>query len=593
MLIIIDTDYNLLNNAKILINEFYNTINKKHMVIILFNSNCEILYKKGEFESETIDSKFSLGERLISGEKYDCEMLREVLNIKEPVKTKVEPLRGLVGLAVPIINKEGDIIGIIGVFCPETIYTEEIFGAIKIISKSISKESAYRTLEQQISQQSKYEKAIVESISDGFMTVDKRGVITYLNRKGFEILGVTKDVIGKNLREITDFEPELFDVLKTGKGWVDKEFIIDMKGKKNLHLVKTAIPVFDDRGNVLGVIDTFKEIKKVRNLVNKMTGAKASFTFKDIVYKSKAMHEIIKFAKKVAASDSSILIQGESGTGKELFAHAIHDFSPRRNGPFVTIDCSTIPHDLVESELFGYVEGAFTGARRGGRPGKFEMANCGTIFLDEIGEMSPDVQKKFLRVLQTHTVTRLGDHVPIPIDIRVIAATNRNLEKEVEEKNFRDDLFYRLNVINIHIPPLRKRKDDIIPTAEYFIKKIGKRIGKENIILAEETKVHLMNYSWPGNVRELKNIIERALNLVEGNVILPDLLPNKILNYKNKSVCKNSYEDNSYNSLEEFEKEKIISTLKLFNGNKKKTAEVLGIARSTLYEKIKKYDLDK
>jgi transcriptional regulator with PAS, ATPase and Fis domain len=219
------------------------------------------------------------------------------------------------------------------------------------------------------------EKKVYEMISDGVMMVDRHGIIRYMNKAGFEILGVSQDAIGKPLTEITRFKPELYDVLTTGIGWVDKEFILDMKNKKSLHLVKSAIPLFDENNNIIGVLDTFREINNVRNTINKMTGARSKFTFEDIKYRSSLMQKQVELAKKIAASDSVVLIQGESGTGKELFAHAIHGYSSRKDGPFITLDCATIPHDLVESELFGYVEGAFTGARRGGRPGKFEMAH--------------------------------------------------------------------------------------------------------------------------------------------------------------------------------------------------------------------------
>ncbi len=441
------------------------------------------------------------------------------------------------------------------------------------------------------------EKKVYEMISDGVMMVDRHGIIRYMNKAGFEILGVSQDAIGKPLTEITRFKPELYDVLTTGIGWVDKEFILDMKNKKSLHLVKSAIPLFDENNNIIGVLDTFREINNVRNTINKMTGARSKFTFEDIKYRSSLMQKQVELAKKIAASDSVVLIQGESGTGKELFAHAIHGYSSRKDGPFITLDCATIPHDLVESELFGYVEGAFTGARRGGRPGKFEMAHNGTIFLDEVSEMTPLVQKKFLRVLQSFSVIRIGDSRPIPVDIRVIAATNKNLEKEVKEKSFREDLYYRLNVINIQIPPLRDRTEDIMPLAEHFIGDISRKLGKKNIVLSEQAKRLMLNYTWPGNVRELKNTIERALNIMENHVITPDLLPPKIQNYHAQKEDQDNRSvhpvKTAIKSLNDIEKNEIVMALNRFNGNKTLAAASLGIARSTLYEKIKKYNINR
>lgn len=593
-MVMFETDFNLHNSLKQLIKEFMETIPTKAMIMYLLNSNYKVIYKHGELKG--FDIAFNFGECLAT-KRFNGVDLSGVLRCKTQTKEVfVHDNRRYVLAVASVLSTDGKLAAIIMCICRETEYSEEIFGAMKIMSKTVIKE----VIDIQKRLLNNYEQAIIKTISDGFMAVDKDGIIRFLNDKAFEILGVGPEAIGKNLREITEFEPELFEVLKTGKGWIDKEFIIDMKSKKNIHLLKTAIPVLDESGKVAAVIDTFREIKSVRNLVNKMTGARACFTFDDIIYKSAAMDEVVKFARKIAKSESSVLIQGESGTGKELFAHAIHNSSNRRCGPFITIDCSTIPHDLVESELFGYVEGAFTGARRGGRPGKFELANGGTIFLDEIGEMSPEIQKKFLRVLQNRTVTRIGDHVPIPIDIRVIAATNRNLEEEVKERNFREDLFYRLNVINLHIPPLRERKEDIIPTALYFVSKIGEKTGKADAIIDEGTQKYLMNYSWPGNVRELKNVIERGLNIMEGKCLKPEHLPKRITEHaeENSRVGinlvnqKGEFNDISRLSLEELEKKKIFETLKLYNWNRKKTAEALGIARSTLYEKIKKYRIN-
>lgn len=460
---------------------------------------------------------------------------------------------------------------------------------LKVVGRAIKSESEHRA---QILK-NQYIQTLAESISDGFMILDNHGTILYINKVGLSILGLDQDVIGKNLRSITNFEPEIFDVFKTGKGWVDKEFIVDLVSKKNVHLVKTAIPIFDSNNQVMAVVDTFREIHRVQKLVNKISGCQAKFTFADIIYRSKEMARIVEFAKRIAESSSPVLIYGESGTGKEVFAHAIHNHSPRRDGPFVVVDCSAIPHELAESELFGYVEGAFTGARRGGRPGKFEMANGGTIFLDEVGELPLEIQKKFLRCLESRTITRVGDHTPIPVDVRVIAATNRNLEQEVLEHNFREDLFFRLNVISFCIPPLRERREDIIPLAQAFIQRFSKSMAKPEVHLSPEAEECLLAYSWPGNVRELRNAIERALNLVDGPVILPEHLPAKIQQGKQPFITDGqSHSSPSLPLLDQVERQTIMLTLSRVNGNKKEAARLLGISRSTLYEKLKKYNID-
>ncbi|MGB9867956.1 MAG: sigma-54 interaction domain-containing protein [Bacillota bacterium] len=458
----------------------------------------------------------------------------------------------------------------------------------KVVARAIKSEAEHRA---QILK-NQYIEALAESISDGFMILDNRGTILYINKVGLSILGLGSDVIGKNLRSVTSFEPEIFDIFKTGKGWVDKEFIVDLVSKKNVHLVKTAIPVFDQENRVMAVVDTFREIHRVQRLVTKISGCQAKFTFSDIKYASRQMAHIVEFAKRVAESTSPVLIYGESGTGKEMFAHAIHNHSPRRDGPFVVVDCSAIPHELAESELFGYVEGAFTRARRGGRPGKFEMANGGTVFLDEVGELPLDIQKKFLRCLESHTITRVGDHVPIPVDVRVIAATNRNLEQEVLDRNFREDLFFRLNVISFSIPPLRERREDIIPLAQAFIQRFSRSMGKAFVELSSEAAQCLLAYPWPGNVRELRNVIERALNLVEGGTILPEHLPLKVQQARETNLA--NVIDHSKQPvpiLENMERQAIVSALHQAKGNKRQAARILGISRSTLYEKLRKYNI--
>ncbi len=435
-----------------------------------------------------------------------------------------------------------------------------------------------------------YQEQIVETISEGFMSMDRHGRISYLNQPGARILGVNVfDVIGKHISDVVDFQPEVLSVLETGKGWVNREFFIQMPNKGTIHLLKSAIPIFDELGSVIGVIDTFREIKTVRNLVTKMVGAKAYFTFDDIITKSHRVKNMIRLAKLVAENDSTVLIQGESGTGKELFAHAIHNWSPRRNAPFIVIDCSSIPRELVESEFFGYVEGAFTGARKGGHPGKFELANGGTVFLDEIGELPLEMQAKLLRVLQSRHVTRIGGHEPIPIDVRVIAATNRTLEEEVKNKNFRLDLFYRLNVVTFEIPPLRERPEDILPLANHFIRKFSDRHALDMpLTISTEAARALKSYTWPGNVRELENIIERACLYSKAVDLTPDLFPQKIF----LSTTHPEQQSSQPANLNQSEKKTIEAALQQTNGNKSKAAKLLGIARSTLYEKLKKYKIN-
>jgi len=398
-----------------------------------------------------------------------------------------------------------------------------------------------------------------------------------------------EEVTGKHLRSFVDFEPEILTVLKTGKGWTNREFFIEMPRKGCIHLLKSAIPIFDDLGHTIGVIDTFREIRAIRHLVADVVGAKAFFTFDDLITQSPKMQNLIDLAKRAAMDNSNVLIEGESGTGKELLAHAIHNYSHRKNGPFVVIDCSALPRELVESELFGYEEGAFTGAKRGGRQGKFELANGGTVFLDEIGEMPLEVQTKLLRVLQSRYVVRVGGHQPIPVDVRIIAATNRDLEQEVEKGNFRLDLYYRLNVVHFKIPPLRERREDILFLAAAFMGKNAKKSGSVHYMLDDEVKAAMVNYDWPGNVRELENVIERACVFATSERLTKELFPEKL--FLPPAPLGTQSADDVLFPLEEAEKRAIFMAIMKAQGNKSLAAKYLGISRSTLYEKMKRLNI--
>jgi two-component system NtrC family response regulator len=296
---------------------------------------------------------------------------------------------------------------------------------------------------------------------------------------------------------------------------------------------------------------------------------------------------VLETAGRVASSDASVLITGESGTGKELLARGIHYSSPRANGPFVAVNCAAIPETLIESELFGHVKGAFTGAIRD-KEGKFELADGGTLFLDEIGELRVDLQSKILRALQEKTVDRVGGSRPVPVDARVIAATNRDIERAVKDGKFREDIYYRLSVITLHMPPLRERKEDIPILAEHFLKKYNK---SEPVTLSPDTLEALKAYGWPGNVRELENVIQRASVLRRGNEITRAELPDKLTKEERgvEDIILNLPEEGI--SLEELEKSLIIKALEKHKGNQTRAAEYLGITRPTLIYRMEKYGL--
>lgn len=350
----------------------------------------------------------------------------------------------------------------------------------------------------------------------------------------------------------------------------------------NAYLIK------NDQQEILGFLLTFRPFSRMLNLVKKYSGLHAYYSFNDIIARSQQTVKLIKYAQKVSNSPSTILITGESGTGKEVFAQAIHNASERKDAAFVAVNCGAISPSLIESEMFGYEEGAFTGARKGGCPGKFELANSGTIFLDEIGEMPLDMQVKLLRVLQEGTVTRVGSQESKKVDVRVIAATNKDLEKEVSKGEFRLDLYYRLNVIPIHIPALRERKEDIIPLARNFMASKGEKLNKPIPEFTEDIEEKLLNYPWYGNVRELENYIEKLVNLGDSN---------EFIEFKNNEsqqagISENVSVKKELKSLETIEREAIILTINELEGNISKVAKSLGIGRNTLYSKLKKYNIN-
>lgn len=497
------------------------------------------------------------------------------------------------------IRKDNKVIGTLTIRGPKNKTHEHTLGMVLGMAKAIENQIVIEGYNKELQLKTKYQEEIMECINDGFLTIDNKGIVTYMNKAGADILGIDmKSSIGSDIRTLVDFEPVILDVIKTGKGYCDREFIMtnNITGTK-YHFIKTAMPIKDDEGNIVGAVDNFRKITQVHKMVRQLVGNYGKFKFEDIIGTSARMKECIRLAKVAASTTSRVLIYGESGTGKELLVQSIHNASSRKKGSLVSINCAAIPSGLIESELFGYESGAFTGALKEGQVGKFELANGGTLFLDEIGDMPLHMQCKLLRVLQENQITRVGGKDVIDIDVRIISATNKDLLSECKKGNFREDLYYRLNVFNIISPPLRERKEDIVELVDSFIKNITVEAGNDVKGISNEALKYLIEYNWPGNVRELENVIERAVNVCSTNTIEIKDLPADLINIENDNNItyvkpSDIIEDEcEIKTMESIEKEAIEKTLDICEGNISKAASGLGISRNTLYNKIERYNI--
>ena len=423
---------------------------------------------------------------------------------------------------------------------------------------------------------SRYQK-VFESVSDAIVIVDSMGIVRSVNSKAAEILSVDPGkVINHPAADILGCNPVQVDT-----GALFSRPALSPQASK-LDIESFSIP--DRDGSSSGSVVVVREPDILANH-NAESPNKACYTFDDIIGESQGIREVKQILSKASKESCPVMISGETGTGKELFAHAVHNAGPRVKGPFIAINCGAIPRELIESELFGYEEGAFTGARKGGHKGKFEQASGGTLFLDEIADMPIDTQVSLLRVLEEKRVTRIGSHESVPVDVRIISATNRDPGDEVKKGNIREDLFWRLNVIGVRLPSLEERKEDILLLIEDFLKRHSRSRGTP-YTLHNETQDILMEYNWPGNIRELKNVMERSVVFAEGGVILPKHLPEYLLSAADDTEASSTF------SLEEAERRAIVQALEKSSGNITAAAVLLGIARNTLYNKLRKYSID-
>lgn len=490
--------------------------------------------------------------------------------------------------AAPIRGHGGQVMAVISISGPSEKVHPHTLGMVMAGALAIEHKLKLNVLNQELVRRNEHLNALMESISEGIICVDLQGMIQDINGPGRALLGYErKNLIGQSLDPLLE-EPLMPRIGAQFGGMEDQEFHIRSRGNQK-NFILNATPVQSREKEVQEYLLTFKESRKIYSQANRIIGARAIYTFEDILGDSPTIEEACQRARLVADSDVTVLLSGESGTGKELFAQSIHNASSRREQPFVFINCGAIPRDLVASELFGYVEGAFTGARKGGQPGKFELADGGTLFLDEIGDMPLDTQATLLRVLETRQVVRVGGYEVLPVDVRVIAASHKVLSEEVAKGTFRADLYYRLNVMPIHTPALRERKEDIRPLIDFFYRQFTRYAGGK-LPIADDFYLAMEAYTWPGNVRELQNIMQMVTNLRQGNQKLtPDILPNEI---RTPSEGLSGSPAIPVTPAASVEKRMLEDALKATGCNLVKTAALLKIGRSTLYRKIKKYGID-
>ncbi|WP_434510640.1 sigma-54-dependent Fis family transcriptional regulator [Desulfitobacterium sp. AusDCA] len=468
----------------------------------------------------------------------------------------------------PIVSLQGNTLGVLDISAEIGDNHERILEITIMGAKMIEQNLQALDIKRQLNYYEQGAKLAIELLREGFISINNLGVITDINSVGASLLGRKReDVIGKTATE----------VFSAPKSWAlyNKELDLRLKGNSGQEVVSKLKPVMDNSGKSIGAFGVIRSdipLEPPQSWVGS----------------SPASKQILERVQRAASTQSSILIQGESGTGKEVIARMIHDLSPRREGPFVALNCAALPSSLLESELFGYADGAFTGARRGGQPGKFELAHQGTIFLDEIGDMPISAQVALLRVLQEKEITRVGDSKAHKVDVRVIVATNKNLQALVESNTFRLDLFYRLKVISIELSPLRERLEDIRELVPYFINRFCAGFSRPLLGVDEDVYRYLSAHPWPGNVRELENCIEAMVAMASGPSLTVNDLPPEL---KNRPVLESNSEEPPA-LLEQQTRQTIINVLEQTHCKIAPAARILGIGRNTLYRKIKELNID-
>lgn len=521
-----------------------------------------------------------------------------VIKLREPLQVSgaehyCKKIHAFSCSAASIYDFDGQITGVLNISYAFHASHLHALGIVAVIADAVTAQLSMRQKNCEIALINKRMASLKNTISDGVFIVDNNEVVIEINPAGQAMLGKPEQqIIGRELKQL--FDGKSGEILTSSKSYHQVEIIVAAHGGGQ-HFTASREPVFNEKDVMTGGIIVLRPIKQLKHMVHRSIGNAAALQFNDIIGKSFQIRDAVHMATRAANTAANVLLTGESGTGKEIFAQAIHNHSDRHNGPFVAVNCGAIPRELIGSELFGYDEGAFTGAKRGGKPGKFELAAGGTLFFDEIGDMPLEQQTALLRVIQERKVTRIGSDKIIPIDIRLICATNKNLLEEVNKGTFRLDLYYRLHVLSIIIPPLRERSEDIQLLFDHFLARVSRAQGC-TFSVESEVMAYLHRYYWPGNVRELQNVVEHAACLAENKVITVELLPEVL--YAQSSLMKIAapqvdgviFTREQRQKMAGFaERNRIIGKLDAFAGNVSRAARELGISRNTLYKKMRLY----
>jgi transcriptional regulator of acetoin/glycerol metabolism len=526
----------------------------------------------------------------------------------------IRPHHNYVCSAAPIRNEDGCIIASIDVIGPVDNVTVHTLAMTCAAADGIEKELKMRLAYDEIRMLNDKLLSTLQTLSQGIVMIDNNGVITQSNSSAIGVLKLpNSDINGANIRDLLNFDSASCDIFSLNRNIWHKEMRVTNAIGIPLHLSVSSSILKDEHGEKISAVLVLEKRTRFNKAVTKVSGFTAKYSFDEIISRSEAMHEIKQLGMLAAHGNSNVLILGESGTGKELLAQSIHNAGAQPDAPFIAINCGSLPRSLVESELFGYEPGSFTGSNKDGYPGKFELADGGTLFLDEIGDMPIDIQATLLRAIQTREILRIGGKTPRHVDVRIIAATNVNLAEYIESKRFRKDLYYRLNVLTFHMPPLRRRREDIAPLLEKFIEEYNRRMGLNVKGFTPTAMRYIMEFDWPGNVRELENMVERAMNLASDDCLTERELGPEIL-MNNAVIDANHYpaadvpapermgapyppprfagsgrEASFTDNVEEGAIRKALSAVR---GNVTRAADIAGIPKRTMYRRIGQYNID-